>query len=531
MANGKYKGGHAVVGYGVEDVGSDYKIKLLDSNSKENKNFLLISKDYNHASYALSGGIAYSTQSGTLRIDSINDISVFDSKNIQDLLVERRRTKILSLFDTMNSADYVLLTTNYHDFTITDDEGREATVAGPDIVGDIDISPPVTDISLNIDEVRNNYYLENITGYTITPSGEQDGYETTITYNMDQGSFCGVHTEGMAVVEFNSDGKVAVNHESTGLINAFTTIDSFVTPWYNVGVEAALGDLVLIPSDDNVVVCSSQPLGHIDVVASNDHNEVMLTLDVGEKKIIVKNTDSSSSTFSLLSEKTGIDKDNVTIVNADEEVLVNKPVVYAANFNTYGGSAVETIIDIKYNSTINKPEDPTFEGFIFGGWYKDAECTDGQEWNFYVDTIIEDTTLHAKWEEDESYTHRVIFSAAGDDDIICIVRDQDSLESVPPVPEREGFEVHWEDADLSNIQEDITVNAIFISRIKGDVSGDGEVDVADAILLLRHIVGLTDLDEVALFRAKVSEGGKEPNVGDVILILRYIVGLIDGFTE
>ncbi len=67
----------------------------------------------------------------------------------------------------------------------------------------------------------------------------------------------------------------------------------------------------------------------------------------------------------------------------------------------------------------------------------------------------------------------------------------------------------------------------------GDVNGDGSIDVGDAILVLRHIVGLVDIEEEygaeALVRAKVSGGEGPVDVGDAILILRYIVGLIDNF--
>ena len=69
----------------------------------------------------------------------------------------------------------------------------------------------------------------------------------------------------------------------------------------------------------------------------------------------------------------------------------------------------------------------------------------------------------------------------------------------------------------------------------GDVSGSGTVDVGDAILVLRSIVGLVDLTERQLWAANVT-GNTTPNgdhlvdVGDAILILRYIVGLIEDFS-
>lgn len=42
---------------------------------------------------------------------------------------------------------------------------------------------------------------------------------------------------------------------------------------------------------------------------------------------------------------------------------------------------------------------PTKEGYEFGGWYKDAGCTDAQKWDVENDTITQDVTLYAKWTE------------------------------------------------------------------------------------------------------------------------------------
>ncbi len=62
----------------------------------------------------------------------------------------------------------------------------------------------------------------------------------------------------------------------------------------------------------------------------------------------------------------------------------------------------------------------------------------------------------------------------------------------------------------------------------GDVTGNGEISVQDAIMVLRHIVGLIELDTEQLVRAMVS-GGESLTVQDAIQILRHIVGLINKF--
>ncbi len=63
------------------------------------------------------------------------------------------------------------------------------------------------------------------------------------------------------------------------------------------------------------------------------------------------------------------------------------------------------------------------------------------------------------------------------------------------------------------------------SVLIGDVNGDGHIDVADAILILRHIVGLSTLTGIGLVAADVNIDG-QVDVADAILILRYIVGLV-----
>ena len=75
-------------------------------------------------------------------------------------------------------------------------------------------------------------------------------------------------------------------------------------------------------------------------------------------------------------------------------------------------------------------------------------------------------------------------------------------------------------------EQTITVEGAALSL--GDVNGDGTVTVADAIIVLRHIVGLINISEEfgpdALNRARLS-GNEEISVGDAIIILRIIVGL------
>ncbi len=100
----------------------------------------------------------------------------------------------------------------------------------------------------------------------------------------------------------------------------------------------------------------------------------------------------------------------------------------------------------------------------------------------------------------------------------------------PLDPEREGYTFTGWDTDFTNVTEDLTVTATYTQIIRYGHVLDGEtITVADAITVLRHIVGLAFLNEEEQKRAKVSSGEGDITVGDAILILRYIVGLIDKF--
>ncbi len=73
-----------------------------------------------------------------------------------------------------------------------------------------------------------------------------------------------------------------------------------------------------------------------------------------------------------------------------------------ATFNL-GGKGENFTLNTDSETKITKPTDPTADEFIFGGWYTDADCTDGNEFDF-ANALTEDITLYAKWEETATVT-------------------------------------------------------------------------------------------------------------------------------
>ena len=83
---------------------------------------------------------------------------------------------------------------------------------------------------------------------------------------------------------------------------------------------------------------------------------------------------------------------------------------YTVTFNTNGGNDVDSL-SVDYGEKVEKPADPTREGYTFAGWYSDESLATA--WNFETDTVSKDTTLYAKWTEIPTYTVTVAASSHG----------------------------------------------------------------------------------------------------------------------
>ena len=63
--------------------------------------------------------------------------------------------------------------------------------------------------------------------------------------------------------------------------------------------------------------------------------------------------------------------------------------------------------------------------------------------------------------------------------------------------------------------------------IYGDLDRDG-ISIFDAMLIMQHLVGMTELTEYQSAAARVS-GGEEVSIFDAMLIMQYLVGMIETF--
>lgn len=71
---------------------------------------------------------------------------------------------------------------------------------------------------------------------------------------------------------------------------------------------------------------------------------------------------------------------------------LSKKNTFTVNFDSKGGTNIETISNIIENTKIKKPTDPTRDGYIFDGWYYQNE-----KWSFVGFPVTENMTLTAHW--------------------------------------------------------------------------------------------------------------------------------------
>lgn len=69
---------------------------------------------------------------------------------------------------------------------------------------------------------------------------------------------------------------------------------------------------------------------------------------------------------------------------------------HTVTFDTLGhGTEPPAYIGVAKGRTIEEPESPAADGYVFGGWYQDRSGT--KAWDFEKDTVQSDVTLYARW--------------------------------------------------------------------------------------------------------------------------------------
>ena len=129
-------------------------------------------------------------------------------------------------------------------------------------------------------------------------------------------------------------------------------------------------------------------------------------------------------------------KQPITLYAKWTEITI-EAVQYKVTFDLNGkGSNYISIIE--ENKTVTKPADPTADGFTFGGWFADRECTIPYD---FSTLITADTTVYAKWTENSAafVQYTVTFDLNGKGDNFCELAEKNTAVTKPADPTAEGF--------------------------------------------------------------------------------------------
>src|SRR5690625_4588805 len=157
---------------------------------------------------------------------------------------------------------------------------------------------------------------------------------------------------------------------------------------------------------------------------------------------------------------------------------------FTVKFDTDGGSVINDSL-VKENERVEKPEDPTKDGYKFIGWFKDDDLYD-----FDLE-IEEDLTLKVKWEKDATY-FIVKFDTDGGYDIIDDVKVLENNNVWSPItPTKDGYLFqYWTlNGQVYNfsriVEEDITLKAKWKKAIYHTITFDtnGGTVIEDVLVL------------------------------------------------
>ena len=145
-----------------------------------------------------------------------------------------------------------------------------------------------------------------------------------------------------------------------------------------------------------------------EAIYTETRNTFEVTFNYGENSTTTQNVGYGfAATAPTNTEKAGytFKKWNKTFTNITTALTVTAEYDindYTITFNSNGGSAVEAKIQA-YQSLVQKPEDPTKQGYIFDNWYTD----NGVFENIFVfnNMPLNGATLYAKWNPREDTTY------------------------------------------------------------------------------------------------------------------------------
>lgn len=126
----------------------------------------------------------------------------------------------------------------------------------------------------------------------------------------------------------------------------------------------------------------------------------------------------------------------------------DKP-VYTVTFQTGGGSAVSAQSVVE-GETVTEPDDPTWTGYTFKGWYADESGT--VLWDFTNATVTADVVIYAKWKGNQYTVILDMQGGTGGTDRVTATFGSPMPTAVAPTLAHSTFEGYWSETNGAGIQ-------------------------------------------------------------------------------
>ncbi len=161
--------------------------------------------------------------------------------------------------------------------------------------------------------------------------------------------------------------------------------------------------------------------------------------------------------------------------NEDRTEVAVGTELYTVGFDMNGHGTAIDAVSVLSGCKVLEPTVPTADDWYFVGWYTDAACTAGNEWNF-DDAVTSNKTLHAKW------TQTAIHSITLPEKMVIVSADQEAVGGKYPVGTNIRFKVKSADyvvnGDVSDGTNTLTPDGDGIYTV---TMGDADITITATI--------------------------------------------------
>lgn len=231
-----------------------------------------------------------------------------------------------------------------------------------------------------LDEATKDLTIDTSTGgvrsYTATWTANTDTKYTVNVYLMDT---TGNYPDTPTVVELTGTTDTTVNYSDTK--NGFTLDTTNSTLSGN------------IEGDGSLVLTAYYARNKYDLITKVDGDTTSTTSYYYEAAIsTLENPTKAGYTFTGWTPNvpSTMPAENLTV---EAKWQINQ---YTLTFDSVGGTSIDAITQ-DYNSDVTAPNDPEKQGYVFGGWYTDANYAEGTSATVPQNMPAENITYYAKW--------------------------------------------------------------------------------------------------------------------------------------